>query len=463
MKKILILFFNFIFLNCLNNQLNETNLNITLRVEERSGWRKVGKIGTVVLSTLYYGPEIFDDIDIEEKTKFETIVEDIHNNNIYKIYCRLRNSKLKTILCSVEEAIPSGEYYVRFNNTKFNYKGYEVIVNGNDNYYFEKLDKYLIDLYADEQTINVEEGKNFYEIKFKIHSYNQERLFLVKQGGIFYLENCNKNKNELICIISKERLEEIMEKNNEKFFYAFNNGGDSEDSGELQVSSYLYVNYKYPKKEDIYVKITKLLSKCAQRETTIAYATNITNISKITPSLESFKLSFNELGKKYCSFRKTDGTPLLIICKMDFGNNKFNNSLSEIKEEIILDNINIKYNFRIQPVKNIEKFYACTSSGSLNMWSYPKVLDFTMHDNITIEYFMGSPSCLNGIRLNKDAPDLECENIKGFKRCIVHKSHFKGKENGYYYTMYRNCLDLLDSTSIFYELPPTKVILTKVD
>ena len=195
MKKILILFFNFIFLNCLNNQLNETNLNITIRVEKLSGWKEIGKIGTVVLSTKYYGPEIFDDIGIEEKTKFKTIVEDIHNNNnIYKIYCRLRNSKLLTILCSVEEEIPSGEYYVRFNNTKFNYNGYEVIVNGNDNFYFKKLDKYLIDLYADDQIINIEEGKILYEIKFKIHSYNQERLFLVNTGGIFYLEKCNANK-----------------------------------------------------------------------------------------------------------------------------------------------------------------------------------------------------------------------------------------------------------------------------
>ena len=357
MKKILIVFFNFIFLNCLNNQVNKENLNITITVERCTGMKVIGKIGTVVMSTLYSGPEIFDDKDIEEKTKFETIVEDIYNNsNIYKIYCRLRNSQWKTLLCNAEETIPFGEYYVRFNNTKFNYNGYEVIVNGNGNYYFEKLDKYLIDLYVDEQTINVEEDKNFYEIKFKIRSYNQERLFLMKEHGIFYLEKCYENKNELICPISKERLEEIMEKNNEKFLYAFNNDGDSEDSGELQVSSYLYVNYKYPKKEDIYVKITKLLSKCAQRETTIAYATNITNISKITPSLESFKLSFNELGKRYCSFRKTDGTPLLIICQMDFGNNKFNNSLSEIKEEIILDNINIKYNFRIQPVKIQKNF-----------------------------------------------------------------------------------------------------------
>ena len=135
---------------------------------------------------------------------------------------------------------------------------------------------------------------------------------------------------------------------------------------------------------------------------------------------------------------------------------EINNSLSEIKEEIILDNRNIKYNFRIQPVKNTEKFYACTSFGAMNMWSYPEVLDFTIQDSITIEYWMGNPSCLYGIRLNKDAPDLECENIKGFKRCIVHKSHFKGKENGYYYTRYRHCLDLLIVHLFFMNFLPLK-------
>ena len=456
MKKILIVFFNFIFLNCLNNQLNETNLNITITVETSYRIREVGKVGTVIISTLFSGPEIFDDKDIAEKTKFESMVVDNNNdNNNFKIYCRLRNSKLNKILCSVDESIPSGDYYVRINDTKFNYNGYEVIINGKGNTYFKKIDKYLIDIYADNQTIDVEEDKNFYEIKFKIHSYNQERLFLMKEVGIYYLGKCNENKNELICTISKERLGEIMGKTNERFDYRFNNG---EDGGDLPVSEYLYVNYKYPKKEDIYVKITKLLSKCAQSETSIAYATNITNISKITSSFISFKLYFDNLGKNWCSFRKNDGAPLLIVCLMDFGNKKYNNSLSEIKEEIILDNINIKYNFRIQPVKNTEKFYVCTSSGSLILWSYPEVLDFTKQDSITIEYWMDRPNNLDGIKLNKDAPDLDCENINSFKRCIVHKSHFKGKENGYYYTMYRNCLN---SNSILYELPPTKVILTK--
>ncbi len=86
------------------------------------------------------------------------------------------------------------------------------------------------------------------------------------EHGIFYLEKCNeKNSNELICTISK-KLEEIMERNNEQFNFRFNNG---EDSGEPQYPQNLYINYKYPIKEDIYVKITKLPTNCAQTETTI--------------------------------------------------------------------------------------------------------------------------------------------------------------------------------------------------
>ena len=54
--------------------------------------------------------------------------------------------------------------------------------------------------------------------------------------------------------------------------------------------------------------------------------------------------------KKVCSFRKYENSPLLLVCWVKDG--VF--WLKEIKEEIILDNINFKYNFRIQPV-NITK------------------------------------------------------------------------------------------------------------
>jgi len=62
---------------------------------------------------------------------------------------------------------------------------------------------------------------------------------------------------------------------------------------------------------------------------------------------------------------------------------------------------------------------------------------------------------------NENAPDLECENInKNWKRCTVPKSHFKGLENGYYFTKHQNHLN---GKSISYEAPPVEVILSSSD
>ena len=50
------------------------------------------------------------------------------------------------------------------------------------------LDK--ADLYSGPQTINVTENKDIYELKFKIKSYNQERLYL--QNNIDEPLECNR-------------------------------------------------------------------------------------------------------------------------------------------------------------------------------------------------------------------------------------------------------------------------------
>ncbi len=77
---------------------------------------------------------------------------------------------------------------------------------------------------------------------------------------------------------------------------------------------------------------------------------------------------------------------------------------------------------------------------------------------MTIEYYSENADCLNGMTFNENAPDLECENInKHWKRCTVPKSHFKGLENGYYFTKHQNHLN---GKSISYEAPPVKVILS---
>ena len=197
-----------------------------------------------------------------------------------------------------------------------------------------------------------------------------------------------------------------------------------------------------------------MLENVAERDTLIAYETNITDISKVYTILERFQLKFESIGNRYCAFRKYDNTPLLIVCWTKPGNY----SLADIDQEIKLENLNIKYNFRIQIVKNNEIINVSDSYGTFINFVFPEILDFTSNDSLIIEYMMEHPKDMNGITLNKNASDLECENKGEIKRCVVPKSHFEGKESGYYYTMHQNHLN---TKSISYEITPIKVILNK--
>ena len=60
-------------------------------------------------------------------------------------------------------------------------------------------------------------------------------------------------------------------------------------------------------------------------------------------------------------------------------------SLDEIDSQIELKDINIKYNFFIQPVINEEKC-SIEGQGSNMMLLYPKILDFTLNDSVTVDF-----------------------------------------------------------------------------
>ena len=67
------------------------------------------------------------------------------------------------------------------------------------------------------------------------------------------------------------------------------------------------------------------------------------------------------------------------------------------------------------------------------------------------------PDKLNGIKLNIDSKyELECENKKWYKECIVNKTHFS--KNGNYYTYHSN---YKGSKTISYEAPLIKVIYSE--
>ena len=71
--------------------------------------------------------------------------------------------------------------------------------------------------------------------------------------------------------------------------------------------------------------------------------------------------------------------------------------------------------------------------------AYPQILDFTANntDSLFISYAVRKTNYLSNIKLNVDKDDLICYSINNAKECVVPKSHFEGKSNGYYFTHHK--------------------------
>ena len=261
------------------------------------------------------------------------------------------------------------------------------------------------DLYSDKQTIEVIEGKDTYELKFKIVSYNKEKIILDDA----LILDCQVDNSNIICHVTKKDLEKITKTNVTDMRVTTINDYIYQKS--LAFVPYVTVIYKNIKKENIYVNITKLIENMASP---IAYETNVTEISDVF-TLYEFHLGFiNEDGtdsSTKCYFRKYEKTPLLIVSYV-FEEGKIR--LKEITEEIPLEDINAKYIFRIQPVNNKDIIYHKDQdgSGSFVVWVYPEVLDFRKNDNLILEYDIKYPENLIGITLNEEANDLNCEIVR---------------------------------------------------
>ena len=82
------------------------------------------------------------------------------------------------------------------------------------------------------------------------------------------------------------------------------------------------------------------------------------------------------------------------------------NQLKEITQEKVYNNLNIRYHFRIQPVKNEEKIQSSKDNGKSIFLYYHSILDFRTQNSYTIDYSMECPSALSGITYNENAGDL---------------------------------------------------------
>ena len=451
MRNHLLILFVFSYFISNTYQLEETN-TITIELEV-SGFRDgntVGKKGAISLYFYYKtSTRINFEKDCEEKTKFETRISNKNNKN-YKINCRFWNS---IIFCNVNENVPAGEYTINLNSTTLTYNNYSIFILQDNDLSFTKLDENIIQLYSEEQTINVENKKESYELMVKINSYNGETIYLYKGHYCVKPLNCKAENGELKCIMPKSLLDEITEKNNDTF--GIGHLDSNNDISRFDLVPKITINYLQTHKQRIYINITKLIENITDYNSFVAYETNIDYIAEVTSELEKFDLSFGYSTFK-CGLKKYDNYPLLLLCKV---NKEGTFSLSKIEKRITLKDISIRYEFEINPVTNNQKFYCKnkldTDYRYIN-FVVPSVLNYTSTDSLKIEYYFNKkPNNIKGLTFNQNSSDLVCEQDGKKMTCIVPMSHFEGKD-GYYFLMHQNHLN---GKSYSYESPPIKVIL----
>ena len=207
MAKILILINILFLILCSNLSLRDEitgNQNIEIEIENFVDYNnEVGKKGTLIFDGGFHANDV-DIIDHEKKSYFEIAISEKNKTN-----CGLwiQENRKFLVFCNIDESIPEGEYSLNLDRISFNYKEYIINLKASQLFTFKKLNINIIDLYSYKQTIILEENKEIYDLKFKIVSYNNELLIINYR---YVLENCKQENNELICPITKSKLEEIL-------------------------------------------------------------------------------------------------------------------------------------------------------------------------------------------------------------------------------------------------------------
>ena len=468
LKLLFFIAFLFSFSCCLSEDMRlKDNPSITIQVGYSPNRESIflGENGVLYLTTSYDDSEanIFDESDIEEKTTFSTTIADDYSNR-YNVIYRLWKPKNKNLVLfyKINQSVDASARYFIFNDISFYYKDTHVNIHFNqDSLYFVQLNSKVPFLYANEQNINVEDGKENYFLNFNIEEYNNETLMLTSEESnnvTIILDKCLIEQKNLKCRITKSKIIEIAKTSNQT--YKLDVFAEYRSFYKFKMVFDIRINYK-TLKENIYIGIKSLLKDSIKRNynSYIAYETNITDINNIHSGIFtfSFKRVDYYLSSRIfnCNFKKTTNTPLLFICYywLAFSSQKF--YIEKSTQIYTLENINIKYNFIIPTFSNYDQFSFNSDRGTFVNFSYPNILDFTKQEIYTIDYCVESPYYLDNIKLDLDSSNyLECENKNGYvKRCEVPKSHFTANKNGYYNTYASN--------KQLYELAPIQVIFEK--
>ena len=399
---------------------------------------------------------IFDEQNIIEKTQFKTYIQS--NNKNYEVSCFLWKAYNIKVFCQMSESLPIGKNNIIFSNKTFEYENYAISVNSSTAFEVNQNDMNVPFLFANKQYITVSKDIETYELRFKFTSYNNEQLALESEKSYFTLDDCSTHNKELICKLSKSFIEEIMTPEDQK---------DGYDIYIIIPKLYymkrdyfindIKINIDYLIKEDIYVGIENLLDNVVNG--ILAYETNISAISNVYTYPFTLDFGQPEPEGRTCIFRKSNGDNKLILFCIFSQRNTGEFSFGEINEKIVLDRVSSKYRFILDHPKNEQKFNYEKPDIYFSYY-YSRVLDFTKAESITILFSVDQADAFENVKLNPESSNLECNTKDSYVKCIVPKSHFQGKQDGYYYIHYKNSRG---GDSIAYSSPAIQVITSSPD
>ena len=426
---------------------------ITISTDSSGGSSKlICQNGIIYFTTDFYDDSnIFDISTMEEKTEFKTMITTSYYQQTAGVTCRLwkQNNNSIYIICKSDEDLYTklgSSFDAYFNETTFDYKDYRVIITSSVSYSFVVSNAYCPFLYANDLSINLRDEDTSYELKFKVESYNKEPL-IISTEDMYYigLENCTRDLRNLICKIDKEKILEQYNNQIFKLYYITELNGFQ----KFDLMPEVTITNSIIQKETIYVQILSLLSTRYDLYNYVAYSTNVTKISNVFTG--HFILDANK--PVYCFLKKAGNDPLYLLCRWPYTGSF---SLGQIKSQIILDNINIRYNFRITKGSGDNYTFTIGGHGALPLYIYPRVIDFYLNDSITVYIRMQYPEYITSIYLGNNY--LSCDNttisLLPFKKCIINKNLFGNGIKQYYNLTHNN---YYTSKAPFYELAPIYV------
>ena len=141
-------------------------------------------------------------------------------------------------------------------------------------------------------------------------------------SNYYILDDCKIVNEELICNISKEKLE-----SNLKTLGLYNLNYLINGYEYSSFHSVLGINIKYSdtiQKQDIYIKITKLLTNSNKYIGKVTYETNYSTIPEL--ETDTFSLYFTNIVSLSqeaftCYFKKNKINNLMLLCYVSSGNN----------------------------------------------------------------------------------------------------------------------------------------------